>query len=313
MLDLPILTSILDSTHHAAVANHHAPTMVHSSGQQTLWEWQGDRAGVYDNALGDLDTTPHVWTHATPVDPTTIDDWIPYGPVNNGVATVESAGMGSHHALVAANLKAAGDSSSLAGYDGTCNSMPGWNPGAAWNPQSGGGCTLNPMYDQPGLGDGASFGSGKPSLAAYDGTCNSMPGWNPGATWNPQSGGGCTLNPMYNQPGLGDGASFGSGKPALAIPPAIAENEIEASKEAKVLRPTCGHYLLATEACMFGALSATQNLIARIASGKADGALEEWRSSFEKASIDAAGSCTPMGAFVLENHVFGAKQEAVEA
>jgi hypothetical protein len=44
----------------------------------------------------------------------------------------------------------AGDSSSLAGYDGTCNSMPGWNPGAAWNPQSGGGCTLNPMYNQPG-------------------------------------------------------------------------------------------------------------------------------------------------------------------
>ncbi len=40
----------------------------------------------------------------------------------------------------------------------------------------------------------------------HTGTCNPMPGWN--VTWNPSSGGGCTLNPMYNQPGLGYGASY---------------------------------------------------------------------------------------------------------
>ena len=42
--------------------------------------------------------------------------------------------------------------------------------------------------------------------ATLPATCNPMPGWN--VTWNPSSGGGCTLNPMYNQPGLGSGASF---------------------------------------------------------------------------------------------------------
>ena len=86
-----------------------------------------------DNAWDDLDTTPHVWTHTTPVDPSAIESWVPYGPV-------QSAGMGTHHAVVAANMKAA--------YDGTCNPMPGW--GVNWNPVGGGGCTLNPEYNHPG-------------------------------------------------------------------------------------------------------------------------------------------------------------------
>eukprot|EP00293_Proteomonas_sulcata_P008785 CAMPEP_0184298990 /NCGR_PEP_ID=MMETSP1049-20130417/9694_1 /TAXON_ID=77928 /ORGANISM="Proteomonas sulcata, Strain CCMP704" /LENGTH=58 /DNA_ID=CAMNT_0026609293 /DNA_START=786 /DNA_END=962 /DNA_ORIENTATION=+ len=49
-------------------------------------------------------------------------------------------------------------------------------------------------------------------LAPLDGTCNSMPGWDPLSIWNPRDYRGdpdCRLNPMYNQRGMGEGASYG--------------------------------------------------------------------------------------------------------
>eukprot|EP00277_Geminigera_cryophila_P039807 CAMPEP_0173099176 /NCGR_PEP_ID=MMETSP1102-20130122/35317_1 /TAXON_ID=49646 /ORGANISM="Geminigera sp., Strain Caron Lab Isolate" /LENGTH=88 /DNA_ID=CAMNT_0013992107 /DNA_START=136 /DNA_END=402 /DNA_ORIENTATION=+ len=52
-------------------------------------------------------------------------------------------------------------STMLSDNDGTCNSMPGWNPLAIWNPQDYHGdpdCRLNPMYQQRGMGVGASYG-----------------------------------------------------------------------------------------------------------------------------------------------------------
>mmetsp|Transcript_43317 Transcript_43317/g.87078 ORF Transcript_43317/g.87078 Transcript_43317/m.87078 type:complete len:200 (-) Transcript_43317:176-775(-) len=104
---------------------------------QSVWDWQSPQAGVYDNAWGDLDTTPHTWSYSEP-------------------GSIEPEGY-------YAGLAQTNASTSLAGYDGTCNSMPGWEP--SFNPQSGGGCTLNPMYGQPGLGSGAAFGSGVPALA----------------------------------------------------------------------------------------------------------------------------------------------------
>jgi len=49
----------------------------------------------------------------------------------------------------------------LSDNDGTCNSMPGWNPLSIWNPQdyhADPDCRLNPMYQQRGMGVGASYG-----------------------------------------------------------------------------------------------------------------------------------------------------------
>jgi len=43
-------------------------------------------------------------------------------------------------------------------------------------------------------------------------TQNSMPGWDPLSIWNPRDYRGdpdCRLNPMYNQRGMGEGASYG--------------------------------------------------------------------------------------------------------
>lgn len=34
------------------------------------WTWQGAKAGVYDNAYADLDTTPVTYHYGQPVDPT---------------------------------------------------------------------------------------------------------------------------------------------------------------------------------------------------------------------------------------------------
>lgn len=52
-----------------------------------------------------------------------------------------------------------------------------------------------------------------------------------------------------------------------------------------------------------------QDLLSKIASGKPEGALEQWQASFEEKSIQAASSCTAMGAFVLQNHVFSPKPQ----
>jgi len=52
-------------------------------------------------------------------------------------------------------------STMLSDNDGTCNSMPGWNPLAIWNPMdyhADPDCRLNPMYQQRGMGEGASYG-----------------------------------------------------------------------------------------------------------------------------------------------------------
>mmetsp|Transcript_9154 Transcript_9154/g.20998 ORF Transcript_9154/g.20998 Transcript_9154/m.20998 type:complete len:81 (-) Transcript_9154:117-359(-) len=49
----------------------------------------------------------------------------------------------------------------LADNDGTCNSMPGWDPLHIWNPRDyheDPDCRLNPMYQQRGMGVGASYG-----------------------------------------------------------------------------------------------------------------------------------------------------------
>ena len=52
-------------------------------------------------------------------------------------------------------------STMLSDNDGVCNSMPGWNPLNIWNPQDyhvDPDCRLNPMYQQRGMGVGASYG-----------------------------------------------------------------------------------------------------------------------------------------------------------
>jgi hypothetical protein len=96
----------------------------------------------------------------------------------------------------------------------------------------------------------------------------------------------------------------GSGSPALCAPVAIAEvSETQNQTSCKALRPTCGHYLLATEACVLGALTATTGMMSKMLKGQ-DGAIEGWKGEFQKSSTEMASACTPMGAWVLENHVF---------
>ncbi|EKX40252.1 hypothetical protein GUITHDRAFT_113730 [Guillardia theta CCMP2712] len=49
-----------------------------------------------------------------------------------------------------------------------------------------------------------------PGEVLLNGTCNSMPGWDPMGMWNPtdyHSDPDCRLNPMYNERGMG--ASYG--------------------------------------------------------------------------------------------------------
>ena len=87
---------------------------------------------MYDNVFDDLDTTPVDFHYSEPCDIS------PDPPYDSYAATDPFT--------------------SLAGYDGTCNSMPGWNP--SFNPSSAPGCKINPMYNEPGLGYGASYGSG---------------------------------------------------------------------------------------------------------------------------------------------------------
>eukprot|EP00284_Hemiselmis_tepida_P006194 CAMPEP_0174917040 /NCGR_PEP_ID=MMETSP1355-20121228/2224_1 /TAXON_ID=464990 /ORGANISM="Hemiselmis tepida, Strain CCMP443" /LENGTH=70 /DNA_ID=CAMNT_0016162103 /DNA_START=54 /DNA_END=266 /DNA_ORIENTATION=+ len=58
-------------------------------------------------------------------------------------------------------IPSADDSSMLVLKDGTCNSMPGWDPLSIWNPTDAAhdpDCRLNPMYQQRGMGMGASYG-----------------------------------------------------------------------------------------------------------------------------------------------------------
>ena len=94
-----------------------------------------------------------------------------------------------------------------------------------------------------------------------------MPGWNP--SFNPSTAPGCHLNPMYNEPGLGAGASFGSGAPTavagsegchptamLAAPVAVPEGPVQ--KDIKMCKSSPAHLLLTGHALIFGALSATQ-------------------------------------------------------
>jgi len=49
----------------------------------------------------------------------------------------------------------------LGNKDGVCNSMPGWDPLAIWNPRDyrqDPDCRAYPMYQQRGMGAGASYG-----------------------------------------------------------------------------------------------------------------------------------------------------------
>ncbi len=67
------------------------------------------------------------------------------------------------------------------------------------------------------------------------------------------------------------------------------------------------HFLLAGEAALFGAATATATLLHdtfRRAPGAPPPA--DWAASFRANTTAAAASVTPVGAYVLESHVFGA-------
>jgi len=208
----------------------HAPVSL----DDAPWVWKNPQAGVYDNVFDDLDTTPvHPYHYGEPVD---VSPDLPY-----------------------ANYSAVDGTTALS-YDGTCNPMPGWEP--TFNPSSSAGCHLNPMYNEPGLGSGASYGSGYPTAA-------------------PQGGG--------MQPSL-----------ELAVVPLVVQGPAPKQELAvgTTAKSSPGHVLLVGHALMFGALTATTESVIK-GSAHADA----WAQRFNQSSEQAAAAVSPVSAYMLREHV----------
>lgn len=96
-----------------------------------------------------------------------------------------------------------------------------------------------------------------------------MAGWQP--TWNPSSSAGCHLNPMYNEPGLGSGASYGSGyptaaavgqgmqgmQPSMALAGAMLLPDVQ--NKVKIVNSTPGHLVLGFHAFTLAAMQVEIN------------------------------------------------------
>jgi len=201
--------------------------------------------------------------------------------------------------------------------------MPGWNP--TLNPSTDIGCRLNPMYNEPGLGSGASYGSvghvvterasadvavGAPAAAVgstqlYDtyhpGVCDPMPGWK--VTWNPPD---CSTQQTPDVRGLMPPAAWTQTEAlapaglALAPPAAVEKAGVKAA------RPSPGHFLLCGHAALLGAATATAGLLQDPA---AEDPLGRWARSFRAATTEAAAAVTPVGAYVLREHVLGKPED----
>ena len=137
-----------------------------------------------------------------------------------------------------------------------------------------------------------------------------MPGWK--VTWNPPD---CS-NGSNGYPG-GWGPE---GRPpvawahhtpsqALAVPvlpamspegpaPERATDIANSNAAAPPSKPNPGHLFLCGHAVLLGAMTATGDVL----SGKAG--IEEWSAAFRSESSAAAAAVTPVGGFVLRQHVF---------
>mmetsp|Transcript_19276 Transcript_19276/g.53470 ORF Transcript_19276/g.53470 Transcript_19276/m.53470 type:complete len:188 (+) Transcript_19276:602-1165(+) len=185
------------------------------------------------------------------------------------------------------------------------------------------------MYNEPGLGYGASYGSAghavveraaadatvaaaatTSSTQLYDtyhpGVCDPMPGWK--VTWNPPD---CNTQTTPDVRGLMPPAAWSQTSPSEALAPPAALATAEAVTAPKAARPSPGHLILCGHAALFGAASATAGLVQGLFSGegKEEQPLERWAREFRTTTAEAAAAVTPVGAFVLKNHVLG-KEEA---
>ena len=71
---------------------------------------------------------------------------------------------------------------------------------------------------------------------------------------------------------------------------------------AKVSRPSPGHFVLCGHAALLGAATATAALLQ---DPQGEDVLGRWARSFRTATADAAAAVTPVGAYVLREHVLG--------
>jgi hypothetical protein len=72
------------------------------------------------------------------------------------------------------------------------------------------------------------------------------------------------------------------------------------TKSRKPTPASPGHLVMCGHACLLGAIEATGKLLTR---EDAKGWLEDWRSEFARASTAAAESSSPVGGYVMREHI----------
>jgi len=221
---------------------------------------QLDYPGVYDNVLAEpdspvYDSSPHVWTHTTPVDPTTFDppyDAYAVAPGAEGAGTSKLGFIGG---------------SGIEGGQGNSDSIYGSHDDHSTYGVGGGG------WQGPGNGEA------------------------PGDLWNPAVGTHSGMSPSQ-QLAVPIVVSGVQGKGALQ---AISEEKEEVCHggEGKVSRASPGHVMLMGHAMIFGALSATKEVVD-------SGFSLSWNKSFRNNSTQACQAVTPVGGYLLKTHILKA-------
>mmetsp|Transcript_33354 Transcript_33354/g.48741 ORF Transcript_33354/g.48741 Transcript_33354/m.48741 type:complete len:355 (+) Transcript_33354:14-1078(+) len=215
---------------------------------------QLDYPGVYDNVLAEpgspvYDSSPHVWTHTTPVDPNVMDspyDAYAVAPGAEGAGTSKLGFIGG---------------SGIEGGQGNADSIYGDHDDHSTYGVSGSG------WQGPGNGEA------------------------PGDLWNPAV---ATHNAMAPTQQLATPLTLPNlqGKGALA---AISEEDV-CAKGGKTARASPGHVMLMGHAIIFGALSATKEVVD-------SGFAISWNDRFRNNSAEACEAVTPIGGYVLKTHI----------
>mmetsp|Transcript_11347 Transcript_11347/g.17844 ORF Transcript_11347/g.17844 Transcript_11347/m.17844 type:complete len:400 (+) Transcript_11347:3-1202(+) len=115
--------------------------------------------------------------------------------------------------------------------------------------------------------------------------------------------GGFTVTPVYGTLAADAGSVAVATQLSAPIQPAAVK------EQTKPVRPHFSHYLMCGHAIALGAVSATISAGEKMMKGEKVDA-ESWDQEFKKTAEEAAKSVTPVGGYVLSNHVFAKAQEA---
>jgi len=203
---------------------------------------EGTCPGVYENALGDLDTTPHVWNQ-TPWVQTGSDPFEPVAPYSSMAGVTDGGAVPTTHLSLF--------------YEGNCNPFPGWEP--TWNPPET-GCGYNDSIASPV----------ESALAAPIAAPAAAKGSNNKVETCP-----CMVRMLTQRAQRNNQAGF-----------------------EQAVRAAPGHLLLMSHSLLFGLASATSSMISDVVNGKGD-ALDKFNGNFKAESAAAAESVTPVGGYVL--------------